>query len=185
MIIEQDEQEARDSFALSVNAEMRDLRLAEANIWSAGPFDLAMAEAGMKTEVGFRPAGLKFLEGLLIVNLAFQFRILLARKSDDDNSDSNEIVKILCRFDIEYDLREEFRPSEAQMKAFHGGNAVFNCWPFFREFVHNAVVRLHFPPPTVPFLRLMPKRTPQVVSSKVSRKVSQAPTPKKIRAKER
>lgn len=37
-------------------------------------------------------------------------------------------------------------PSEQHVVAFHGGNAIFNCWQYFREFIQSATARMGFPP---------------------------------------
>ena len=149
MIIEQDAQQAKNSFMLSVNAELHDLRLGEATIWSIGPFDEEMAKGELSSELRFRPAALKELANSIFMSIEFLFRIVVG---------TEELVRIACRFDAEYKLRNDFHPTKEQVEAFHHGNAIFNCWPFFREFVQNTTSRLNYPSAPVPFLRLMPKR---------------------------
>jgi len=153
MIIEQDAQETKDSFAFHANAAMRDLRLAEGTIWSAGPFTADIAEAGLLSEIQFRPGEAKAATGSVTLCIEFQYRAL------NGAANEVEVLKLGCRFEVEYALRDDFHPTPAQVQAFHRGNAVFNCWPFFREFVLNTTVRLAYPPSLIPFLRLVPKPT--------------------------
>jgi hypothetical protein len=72
-------------------------------------------------------------------------------------ADHREVISITCRFEATYDLTEGFEPSAQQIAAFKEGNAVFNCWTYFREFVHSSVSRMNYPPPTLPFLRMVPR----------------------------
>jgi hypothetical protein len=34
---------------------------------------------------------------------------------------------------------------------------IFNCWPYFREYLQSTVTRMNLLPLTVPLLRLLPK----------------------------
>jgi hypothetical protein len=59
-----------------------------------------------------------------------------------------------------YELAEGYEPTSEQIEAFRQGNAIFNCWTYFREYVQSSVARMNFPSVTVPFLRMVPKRLP-------------------------
>ena len=61
-------------------------------------------------------------------------------------------------FEVDYALHDDFEPSTDQVKAFREGNAVFNVWPFFREYLHSQMQRMGLPPLTAPFLRIVPKQ---------------------------
>jgi hypothetical protein len=67
------------------------------------------------------------------------------------------IVSLECTYAVDYQLREGFEPSPKQVKAFKDGNVIFNCWPYFREYLQNSVQRMGFPPLAAPFLRVQPK----------------------------
>ena len=114
--------------------------------------------------------------------MEFRFRIIRdakKNKAESGEAESGEIVKIACRFDGTYGVRKDFQPTEEQIQAFHRGNAIFNCWPYFREYVQSTVGRLNYPPLTVPFLRLMPK--PPAANSISA--IKEAKPPKKREAK--
>ena len=53
--------------------------------------------------------------------------------------------------------REGFEIASEHVKAFKDGNAIFNAWPYFREYLRNNLQRMGMPPLTAPFLRLQPK----------------------------
>jgi len=74
-------------------------------------------------------------------------------------SDDAEVISIKCTLQAAYNLLEGYEPTPEQIEAFKDGNAIFNCWTYFREFVQNAVTRMNYPPPTLPFLRMVPKAT--------------------------
>ncbi len=67
------------------------------------------------------------------------------------------IVRVECTFALDYQLREGFEPSAKQVKAFKDGNVIFNCWPYFREYLQDSIQRMGFPPLAAPFLGVQPK----------------------------
>jgi len=70
------------------------------------------------------------------------------------------VLIISCRLEVAYELAEGYEPTSEQIDAFRQGNAIFNCWPYFREYVQNSVARMNYPPVTIPFLRMVPKPIP-------------------------
>jgi len=83
------------------------------------------------------------------VSVSFDFKI--------NNKEKAELVALECLFDADYILLDGFQPSSEQIEAFRHGPAIFNCWPFFREYVQSIVLRMNYPAPTIPFLWLVPK----------------------------
>ena len=118
-------------------------------------------------EVDFKPAAFHVEPESLTLDTDFKFAI--AREGQKDNP----VVLIECRFEGQYALVPEYIPSQEQIEAFRTANAVFNCWPFFREYVQNTTVRLGFPPPPIPFLRMTQK---QVVEATTSELAAPVPT---------
>lgn len=157
IIIEQDAQETREAFALNTNAALVGLRLANAGLSSLSS-QAALGDT-MSTEIDFRPG--RVTQDDRDLSLGIEFTFLLR----DGGSTGQELLRIACSFEVEYELRPSFAPTEEQLRAFHKGNAVFNCWPFFREFIQNMAVRMAYPPPPIPFLRLMPKRAGELTTT--------------------
>jgi hypothetical protein len=149
MFIRQSEEDIRQSLILNVNAAIDAIRLAEATLWSAPPEDLG---TDLETEVKFRAANFRRKVESIIFVVDFKF----TARCSNETTKPKDLIKVACKFEAEYHLKPEFDPTEAQIKAFHKGNVIFNCWPFFREFVQNSTVRMHMPPPPIPFLRMMP-----------------------------
>ncbi len=55
-------------------------------------------------------------------------------------------------FGLVYALTEAIEKEDADAFARH--NALFNAWPYWRELVQNTTVRMGFPPPLVPLLKV-------------------------------
>jgi hypothetical protein len=151
MFILQDPQEVRDSVAINANVQALYFRLASSRVWSVPPSDLSHEDVEMESQIGFRPTEVSRSDNELRLQIEFNFGI---HKSEPEPKD---LLSFECRFEAVYELAEDFEPSDEQISAFHSANAVFNCWPYFREFVQNTAVRMHMPPPQIPFLRLGPK----------------------------
>lgn len=150
--IEQDLNQNRSAFAVVQNTAIQAVRLASANVVrSSRPEEvggeLETALSFTKGTVGREGEGLQ-------LSVDFDFRI---RRSGDQASASSDMLSIGCSFDALYTLRPGFEPSAEQISAFHTSHAVFSCWPYFREFIQNTVLRMHFPPPPIPYLLLAPK----------------------------
>jgi hypothetical protein len=153
MFITQTPEEIKLSLELNANSAINAVRLAAASLWCS-PSDKFMAGVAAESEVSFRPGEFRLVERSLVLGVDFKF---IARVSGETPKPQN-LIKISCVLEAVYSLRPGFDPSDDQIKAFQSGNAVFNCWPYFREFIQNSVVRMHMPPPPVPFLRLMPPK---------------------------
>lgn len=177
--IEQQPEDVALSFELQVNAEISGVRLSSANISRSSPDFVLDEYSGFLTSgVSFKPAERKRLDQRITLAVEFEYRI----RSGDmaGTNDGQDLARIRCKFEADYDLSPNFDPSELQVVAFHGGNAIFNCWPYFREFIQTATTRMGFPPATVPFLRLIPKAPPAIEPSP---NAVTAPGPKGAEAK--
>jgi len=69
----------------------------------------------------------------------------------------NPFVNITATILAEYQLAKGFVPPLEEQKAFLAANAVFNCWPYWREFVQSTAGRMNLPPLTLPFFRVRPQ----------------------------
>jgi hypothetical protein len=68
-----------------------------------------------------------------------------------------QVFAVECAYELCYRLKEGYKPQENEIEAFKNGNAIFNCWPYFREFFQNLTARMGQAPPPLPFLRVIPK----------------------------
>jgi hypothetical protein len=65
---------------------------------------------------------------------------------------------VWAKFLAEYEMAPGFKPSESELRAFLSANATFNCWPYWREYVHSTAARMNLPPLTLPFFRVRSRR---------------------------
>jgi hypothetical protein len=93
--------------------------------------------------------------GALAVEISFEYTAW-------DSSDPPErLFCIHCTFEALYRIREEYTPTEEGISSFSRGTAVFNCWPYAREFIQAMISRLGHTAPALPLLRIIPKKAPQ------------------------
>jgi len=59
-------------------------------------------------------------------------------------------------FELVYKVPPTPEPSPEALRAFSQTNAVFNAWPYWREFVQNMTARMNLPPLTLPLFRVAP-----------------------------
>jgi hypothetical protein len=87
-----------------------------------------------------------------IVEVSFEY-------SAWDSSDPQQrIFLINCTFEVCYRIRDSYTPTEAERQSFSRGTAVFNCWPYAREYFRDITARLGHPTPVLPLLRITPKK---------------------------
>lgn len=64
------------------------------------------------------------------------------------------VFKISASFHLVYELPSELKPDRSEILAFAQTNAVYNAWPYWREFVQSMTSRMNVPPLTLPLLRI-------------------------------
>jgi hypothetical protein len=70
-----------------------------------------------------------------------------------------------CTFAVSYALLGGYVPSQDEITSFGRGTAVFNCWPYAREFLRDITARMGHQTPALPLLRIVP-RGPDMPSGK-------------------
>jgi hypothetical protein len=76
----------------------------------------------------------------------------------DTSEPPERLFKVDCTFEVSYRLRGQYSPSEEERISFSKGTAVFNCWPYAREFLRDITARLGHQTPPLPLLRISPKK---------------------------
>ena len=151
IIIEQDKQQAQAAYRVQIHADLDSIRIMEGKFVSrlpaedaAFPLILALRHQAEEAVVG----GSK-----MTIRINFGFKAATEDKK-------TEVIAIGCRVEVKYDLAEGYEPTSEEIEAFKQGNAIFNCWTYFREFVQSTLSRMNYPPVAVPFLRMAPKAIP-------------------------
>jgi hypothetical protein len=75
----------------------------------------------------------------------------------DSSEPPERLFQVNCTFEVCYRLREGYTPSDDERMSFSRGTAVFNCWPYAREFFRDITSRLGQTAPVLPLLRITPK----------------------------
>lgn len=88
-------------------------------------------------------------EGRLNARIAFNLAVSSAAAAS-----SRVPIQIEATFVVLYDLLKEHSFSDAHAAAFADRNAVFNAWPYWREFVQSMTVRMGLPALTLPVFRI-------------------------------
>jgi hypothetical protein len=76
----------------------------------------------------------------------------------DSSEPSERLFLVNCTFETIYKIRDDYSPSEEEKSSFARGTAVFNCWPYAREFLRDITTRLGHQTPVLPLLRITPKK---------------------------
>lgn len=84
-------------------------------------------------------------------------RVALQLEIRDDGDEGSVLAEIRATFELSYAIPEDETFSAEEWEAFAGLNAVFNAWPYWREFVQTSLARMGFPVLTVPVFRVMPR----------------------------
>lgn len=167
MVIEQTQEETKLAFAVHQNAAINRIRLARAKVASQAidepsktPIAVTFSFKSkpmngppnvLRLEIAFRMAGIREQE---------ECEKDVPEKKPDDKK-PEPVVLVECAYEVDYALRDGFEISSEHVKAFKDGNAIFNAWPYFREYLQNNLQRMGLPPLTAPFLRLQPKPQPR------------------------
>lgn len=168
IIIQQEHAAAIQSLELIAYTSIRSVRLVEAHVQGPKRHWETADDVVLDSEISFSPADATVIEGSagesgsLMLVVEFTFRAFQKAQAG-----VQDILIIRCRFESSYALKPGHSPTSTQISAFHGSNAVFNCWPFFREFVQSMAVRIEFPPPPVPFLVVTSRSEPRQGSTQL------------------
>ena len=152
LLLQQTKDEVSLAVALAKRSDIVSVGLRGAKL-TCGP--ASNLKRTLKPSLGFEPGRAVVSKQSFSIETNYWFRGL------GEDPQQEPIIEITCTLESRYDITDpDFEPSAEQLEAFRQGNAVFNTWPFFREFVQSSVTRMGSPAPPVPFLRLVPKDSP-------------------------
>ena len=147
VIIAQDPEEARLAYSLQCRANIDLVGLT--GVSAQCKLNAQEATFPLKFGLHFQPEKATIAGQRLTTRVLFTLRI-----ADSNDTDA---VSFECGFRADYELTEAYQPTPEEIEAFAQSNAVFNCWPYFRELAQSALARMNYPPLSIPFLRLAPK----------------------------
>ncbi|MGB7957238.1 MAG: hypothetical protein WCF77_00125 [Minisyncoccia bacterium] len=150
-VIFQTKEETELAIAVNHNAQISDVRLARAKVAADHPENVL--KKPITLTIGVKAKQVENTNGQLSVEVNFR----LAGSKNDDQPKKRTVLCIECTFEVSYQLGPDFTPSDEQVKAFKDGNAIFNCWPYCRQYIQEMIQRLGYPPMVLPFLRVQTK----------------------------
>ncbi len=154
MVIKQTHEEFKAAMIFAASTQLLDVRLAASKVFSQRPPVQSFDVFETRLNLGFDLAVISAAQAVVPVSVILK---LIAGAEPD----AKELVEIECTFEATYAFRPEFTPTDEQVTAFQAGNTVFNCWPFFREFLQSSLQKMGYPVPPLPLLRLDPERPNQ------------------------
>jgi hypothetical protein len=90
-------------------------------------------------------------DGTFRIEVTFKIEVLSA--GDDEKPQA----EVRATFELSYRIPSDESFSADALAAFARTNAVFNAWPYWREFVQATLARMLMPALTIPLFRLLPR----------------------------
>ena len=137
---------------VAVGVELRNIFLLEGRAALAPQFvehGCKFPKAGWSIQVDHR-GKFAIVARKKILRAALQFGF----RASEKEGRGKPLLVIAASFIAEYEMAEGFRPSTGDLTSFVNANGVFNCWPYWREYVHSTAARMNLPPLTLPFFRV-------------------------------
>jgi hypothetical protein len=155
--IQQTAEQAKLAFELHTHAEIESVRLLKSRVASRSLLEPLRGPIALTLKHRARQASAP--KGLLRLEISFHLSAVEEKAASAEGSGrgGEPLALVECTWEVDYRLAEGYQPPAEAVKAFKDGNAVFNCWPYFREYVQNTITRMNLPPLTVPLLRLVPR----------------------------
>ncbi|MGA9069341.1 MAG: hypothetical protein WB424_03735 [Terracidiphilus sp.] len=147
----QTEEETKLAIVIHQNAQISDVRLARAK--NAGDHPGIVLKDSIVVSLNVKAKQVDAPPGQLLLEVSFR----LMGSNKENESKNRAVFCIDCTFEVRYHLRPEFVPTVEQIKAFRDGNAIFNCWPYCRQYVQEMILRMGYPSLILPFLRVQTK----------------------------
>jgi hypothetical protein len=143
MLIEQTQAELNAAQLIQSGCTLMRVVLAKSSVEAFGTEEQFPGPLKLK----FTHEATSALNGQVLTVMAhFDFKSFVA------SDDIVPVFDLACTFQLAYELQENCKPTPQQVDAFKKGNAVYNCWPYVREFVQNLTARMGFQPPPLPLL---------------------------------
>jgi hypothetical protein len=151
IVIQQDAAALNAAFRFQTNAEFQNVKLVECSA------ETSAEGSGVSDEISI---GLKMETKVLNAGdgaARFVVKITAEGMLKQAAQDASSVFHISCAHELLYRLNPKYVPKEDEVAAFREGNALFQCWPYSREMIHNLAMRMDVFISPLPFLRIVPK----------------------------
>ncbi|MEN6308987.1 MAG: hypothetical protein ABFD91_14660 [Anaerohalosphaeraceae bacterium] len=92
---------------------------------------------------------------------------------------SSPVITITASFLLVYKLQDFSGLTDESYRSFAEINAVFNAWPYWREYVQNITVRMGLPSLTIPVFRIAKSSDKESNKDSIAKKVKSKSVAKK------
>jgi hypothetical protein len=150
MQISQTREQIKALSALQANAEIHSITLLSCNVLRAKAGTKFQEPYSVKPVVSNIASSRQ--NGFLVVEVSFEY------SAWDSSEPSERLFQVNCTFEASYQLSPEYSPTPEQVSSFCRGTALFNCWPYAREFLRDITSRIGHQTPTLPLLRIVPRK---------------------------
>ena len=147
-LIEQDGSQARLAYSLQCRANLQLMQLTTSSGQCIVPYTELPSSRALTFAVEWEAQEPIVKNKKLTIPVRFGISV---------SSEEDVVVLVSCVFRADYELAPEYQAATEEIEAFRASNAIFNCYPYFREYVQNTLSRMNYPPLSIPFLRLVAK----------------------------
>lgn len=148
MLIQQTPEETVHSATLQKRCELQDIYLLSCRI---------NRESDVESVTEPLTIALAFKSLANLVDGGFQATTDYSLMAQDSSPTPRTIFQIDCVFRVLYEFKGEI-PKEEELLSFSKANAIFNCWPYAREFFQTTATRMAVRVPPLPYLRIITVR---------------------------
>jgi hypothetical protein len=150
MQISQTEQQIRALTSLQANCDINSITLLSSSVTRA------KAGTEFREPYSVRPSlsniSYSVRSGVLVVEVSFEY------SAWDSSEPPERLFLVNCTFEVSYQVKDGHDPTEDEISSFSRGTAVFNCWPYAREYLRDITARIGHQTPALPLLRIIPRK---------------------------
>jgi preprotein translocase subunit SecB len=84
-------------------------------------------------------------DGMLYIELTINTMVTTQDKT---------VLSLMATYELTYLIPKETPVSQQDLNDFARPNAMFNVWPYWREYVQNTITRMNLPPLVLPLFRV-------------------------------
>ncbi|MBU1664877.1 MAG: hypothetical protein KKG92_05695 [Gammaproteobacteria bacterium] len=125
-----------------------------------GEFRVLGGEAECRTLDSLTPDGTKETLRTCVFTTQYEFRYLWAGKIDPETQKPVVAAEITAYITTDYLCNTPDFPLEADLHRWGQSNVLLHAWPYWREFCHTTLARMHLPVTLMPLAGMIPTAAP-------------------------
>ncbi len=138
-------------------ADLEEIFLTSSNVWR--DIDALNCE-NINAKIGFGGELLNLGDGHFTAKVNFSIK---GTCKDEEEGEEREIIKIEVEYVLAYSLTGEALPKKDDLGPFCEINAVYNAWPYCREYIQTTTNRMGVPALTLPLLKFRPPKRKKAI----------------------